>query len=517
MSYRVEQKIGAKVYVYEATNRWDKEKKQSRQTRKYIGVKDAATGEVSTPRKSRWGVRMSMDAGAAHVLSMAASETGLAETLEESFGKEDAGKVLSLAAFCATENAPMYLFQDWAATTDGMDRFAMSSQQTSLFMNRLGDDEYAREVFWRKWAGLHGRKRNIVFDISSISSYASHEGLQEYGYNRDGEPLPQINLGMIYGDDEELPLGYRIYQGSIGDVSTLKNLLSYLKKDLKLEHARILTDRGFYSAGNLKGMIKDGFRFVIPMPFSTSEAKRLLAESMPELHSASNLFSSGERTLGHTVKCVELPEGKLEAHVFYDRKREIDELSNLTRKLEMVEDRFDSSVFTSGEDALNFIGKIAKGGSSFFKIDIAKGRARLLRDNDAIERHAMKFGKIILLSSEHGIGKKEIVSDYFRRDGVEKFFDTLKNEMDGNRFRVHSKNALEGRLFVHVLALVLHSSIMCRLKKSKLHKKMTFPEIISNLKRLRRFYSEDGTSVLGEISKKQRDIFAALNFPIRPG
>jgi len=516
MSYKVEQKIGGKVYVYEATNHWDREKKQSRQTRKYIGVKDAGTGEVSTPRKSRWGVRMSMDAGAAHVLTVASSEMQLGKILEEAFGKEDAGSVFSLAAFCATENAPMYLFPDWAATTDGMEQFSMSSQQTSVFMNRLGDDEYAREVFWKRWAGLHGEKRNIVFDITSISSYASHEGLQEFGYNRDGEALPQINMGMIYGDDEDLPLGYRIYQGSIGDVSTLNNLLSYLKKDLKLDHARILTDRGFYSASNLKGMIKNGFRFIMPMPFSTSEAKRILLESAVTLQSASSLFSFGERTLAHTVKGVKVAEGEFDAHVFYDRKREMDELANLTRKLEVAEERFNGAVFADAEEARKAIDKMAKGIAGLFKIDMAKGHVNLRRDKDTIEKHAMRFGKIILLSSEHGIEKKEIVSDYFRRDGVEKFFDSLKNEMDGNRFRVHSQNALEGRLFVHVVALILRSSIMSRIRKSKLHRKMTFPEIISNLKRLRRFYSEDGSSVLGEISKKQREILAALNFPIKP-
>ena len=220
--------------------------------------------------------------------------------------------------------------------------------------------------------------------------------------------------------------------------------------------------------------------------------------------------------MGHTVKSVELAEGKLDAHVFYDRKREIDELSSLTRKLELAEERFNGSVFTDTDEALKAIDKIAEGTAGLFKTYTAKGHIKLLRDNAAIEKHAMKFGKIILLSSEHEIGKKEMASDYFRRDGVEKFFDVLKNEMDGNRFRVHSQNALEGRLFIHVVALILHSHIMSRLKKSRLHKKMTFPEIISNLKRLRRFYSEDGTSGLGEVSKKQREILGALNFPINP-
>ena len=186
----------------------------------------------------------------------------------------------------------------------------------------------------------------------------------------------------------------------------------------------------------------------------------------------------------------------------------------MTRKLELAEERFNGTVFAGTDEASKAIDKMAKGVASLFRINIKKGHIKLLRDKDAIEKHAMRFGKIILLSSEHDIEKREMVSDYFRRDGVEKFFDVFKNEMDGNRFRVHSQNALEGRLFVHVVALILHSSIMSRIKKSKLHKKMTFPEIISNLKRLRRFYSEDGTSVLGEISKKQREILAALNFPI---
>lgn len=516
MSYKVEQKIGDKIYVYEATNHWDKKKKQSRQTRKYIGVKDPETGEVDTPRKKAWGVRMSMDAGAAHVLKKTAEESGLGKTLEEAFGKEDAGRIFSLAAFCATENKPMYLFEGWAETTDGMKEFSMSSQETSAFLHRLGGDEYAREVFWKKWALLHGQKRNVVFDITSISAYAGHEGLQEYGYNRDGESLPQINIGMIYGDDDETPLGYRIYQGSIGDVSTVKNLLSYMQRELKLGYSRILTDRGFYSIANLKGMCESGFRFLMPLPFSTAAAGRLLLESESELASPANMFSLEKRTFAHAVRKIDLAGVPLDAHIFYDRQRENNELSSLTRKLEQTEVKFTGIVFTDAAEAAETMEKSVKGVSKFFEIDIAQDGIRLRRDKDAIEKHALKFGKIILITAEHGLGKTETIADYLRRDNIEKFYDVLKNEMDCGRFRVHSQESVEGRLFIHIIALTLYSSIMSKLRKSKLHNKMTFPEIISNLKRLRRFYSEDGSSTLSEISKKQRDIFSALNFPIEP-
>ena len=39
MDYTVEQKVGDRIYLYEAKSYWDKEKKQSRQKRKYLKPK----------------------------------------------------------------------------------------------------------------------------------------------------------------------------------------------------------------------------------------------------------------------------------------------------------------------------------------------------------------------------------------------------------------------------------------------------------------------------------------------
>ena len=40
MAFTIEQKIGKHVYMYEVESRWDPEKKQARQKRKYLGKKD---------------------------------------------------------------------------------------------------------------------------------------------------------------------------------------------------------------------------------------------------------------------------------------------------------------------------------------------------------------------------------------------------------------------------------------------------------------------------------------------
>ena len=119
--------------MYEATNHWNKKKNSPGKSGNM--VKNPETGEVSTPRKKSWGIRMSMDAGAAHVLKSMAEESGLGKTLEEAFGKEDGGRIFSLAAFCATKNKPMYLFADRAETTDGMKKFSMGSQEAIKLKN----------------------------------------------------------------------------------------------------------------------------------------------------------------------------------------------------------------------------------------------------------------------------------------------------------------------------------------------------------------------------------------------
>jgi hypothetical protein len=266
MSYQVRQRIRGKIYVYEAEGFWDKEKRQARQKRRYLGVLNEATGEIENPRKEKWGKRTSLTSGVIHAAEKCSVENGLMELLEESFGGCDGEKIFALAAYCATENAPMCLYENWAHMTDGLEDCAMTSQTVSRFLRGLGENEAAREGFWRLWGARHGQNRNLVFDITSVSTYAAGLVLDEFGYNRDGERLPQVNIGMLFADRPGRPLGYRVYPGGISDVATLKNLLRQMKSDYALTHSRLVMDRGFYSAANVKSLYDAGYDFILPLP-----------------------------------------------------------------------------------------------------------------------------------------------------------------------------------------------------------------------------------------------------------
>lgn len=55
-----------------------------------------------------------------------------------------------------------------------------------------------------------------ILYTKSIQDFGNYEDL-EWGYNRDKEKLPQINLGMYFGETSRLPVYYCTYPGSILD------------------------------------------------------------------------------------------------------------------------------------------------------------------------------------------------------------------------------------------------------------------------------------------------------------
>ena len=74
----------------------------------------------------------------------------------------------------------------------------------------------------------------------------------EWGYNRDREELPQINYGLVYAKETQLPLFYRLIPGSITDVATLA-ATSAMLMELGLKNFSYSLDRGYFSTAGLKG------------------------------------------------------------------------------------------------------------------------------------------------------------------------------------------------------------------------------------------------------------------------
>jgi len=98
--------------------------------------------------------------------------------------------------------------------------------------------------------------------VTSISTYSKPIDNASFGYNRDGENLPQINLGMYTGEKTKLPIFYNVYNESITDKEQLVFMMKYTK-ELNLNNIKFVMDKGFYKKDNLNYMYENNHKFII--------------------------------------------------------------------------------------------------------------------------------------------------------------------------------------------------------------------------------------------------------------
>lgn len=512
MSFRVEQKVGNNTYVYEATSYWDKEKKQSRQKRKFIGKKDKITGKlITTENKGKSRPVKSVDFGNTFFLQKIADKSGIAGIINEIIPDESEA-LLTLAQYIVSESNAYYLASQWARNSYvAVSPEEISSQRVSELLGKIGSDVAIKMDFFKKWIKRQGEIGAIYFDITSVSTYSRLLDLAEWGYNRDKEKLPQLNLGMVYGEKSDMPLHYTIYQGSIADVTTLRNAIK-LNKTVGIKKVQYILDRGFYSKQNIERL--HGEKVIIPLPFRTNLSKILLKESERKLGNIKNIFMFLGKIYYYNKKRVEIGAEELAAHIYRDKQRYDEEETTFFKLLLEIEDKINRTKYEKEDDITDEIESIAPGYSKYYDIIAKSNKFYIKRKASAIKQKTMRFGTYILLSNMDGQSKERLLELYKRRDRVEKIFDIMKNDLEENRLRVNKRERAEGTLFIIFLALIMCSYIERTLKMSNKLKNYTKNQLIYELKNLKLIQFANGSNILTEVSKKVRNIFDAFNISL---
>jgi transposase len=123
------------------------------------------------------------------------------------------------------------------------------------------------------------------------------------------------------------------------------------------------------------------------------------------------------------------------------------------------------------------------------------------------------MGCFVLLANKQ-FSKLDILNSYRQRDSVEKIFDILKDEIDGDRLRIHNKYTMDGRLFLKFITLILYSEISKIMSSKNLFKKYSLREMLKELAKLKITRIKDYKPIISELSKKQRLIFEAFGISL---
>lgn len=506
MSSDIRVEKNGQIYVYKSTSYWDKNKKAPRTKMQYLGKEDPITKKVIPPSK-KWIPKSSIDYGNFFLLDKISKKIGITEILKETF-PDEWEKILACSFFEISEGKALYLCGKWVESTYNNLVEELPSQRISELLKSLGENLQARLEFSKLWTERRRDDKFIVFDITSISSYSKLIESVEWGYNRDKEKLPQINLGMVFGQPSLLPIFYNIYQGSIRDVSTLENILTFLAH-FKFQKVTFILDKGFYSAENIKAMKAKRLNFITPLPFTVNEAENLIKKHEKSISDVSNAFQTNKQILYCVQDKITIEGITLNTYTYFDKRKKLEAEERLLERIIEAEDKVERKNFKEKEKLEKYISQDLSKVKNFFKIKKTRGAFVLKRDEEKIEEAIRKMGYIIILSRRN-IKREEIIWLYRNKDGVEKCFDIIKNELSTNRLRVHSKENMDGRLFISFITLILYSWITKVMREKKLNKKYTIEEVMYEMKKLKIIELENKKKIITEISKNQRYLFKKI-------
>ena len=510
MSYIVERNINGNIYQYEVESYWDKEKKQPRQRSKYLGPKEKAE---TKKLKKALSQLVSKNYGNIFLLQEIAKSTGLYDVLKDCY-PDNYNEILLNSFYEIIGESKNYLFHHFQDEHYFGDVKTMYSSDVSELHKSLGYDEQSRYEFTKKWIEKINPRDGIYYDITSFSSYSTNNEFVEWGYNRDKEKLPQINLGMVCCKKTGLPFFYNIFQGSIVDVKTIKNFIKYLKI-YKLQDLFLIMDKGFFSVSNICELIESdrNLSLIIPLPFSLKLAKELIANNL-DIKNPQNMFQYNQEILFHKAVPASIKGHKLTAHIFFNEKAEVDQRHLFYSKLISYESKISKNKFNDEKSFETYMEQeISDSFQKYFCYD--KSKKTVIRNEAKINEYLSKLGFFIIISTAENLLKEDVLSSYRDKDKIEKIFDTSKNELNTNRLHSHSKPASEGRLFVKFIATILYQHITKVMKENDLFKKYSVTEVLKELSKIKMIALPDIDRFTSECSKKQNEMLSIFKINIQ--
>ena len=513
------------TYAYDTTYYWDKEKQQSRCKRVCVGKVDPSTGEIVPTRAKRKKLPKKTtkpavpenveDAkhlyyGATYLLEQFSDQLGLTADLKVCF-PDCYRQLLSVAFYLILEDKnPLYRFEKWHLTHKHPCGEDITSPRSSELFASITEEQI--QHFFRLQAKRRVQDEYWAYDSTSISSYSKTLEQIQYGKNKESDPLPQLNLLLVFGEKSGLPFYYRKLPGNIPDSKTVKHLLEELDI-LGIQKAKFVMDRGFYSEQNINGLYRSHIKFLVGIKTSLKLVRQNLDQIYDEIRMFPN-FEEASNTYGYTVTTD------------WDYKQERPYKGDTLKEKRRIYLHYYYSIEKGAEDELAFDKKIAhlyqelkdgrlveehsKAYDQFFEVKATPKRGRQVQFREDAIKEARKYFGYFALATNEKMDAFTALHLYRMKDVVEKAFGNLKDRLNMRRLLVSSEKSLDGKIFVEFVALILISYLHKRMKEQELYKKYTMHQLLDKLDVIECFENSGHARRIGELLQAQIDIYTQL-------
>ena len=510
----IHRKKNGLAYAYSVESYWDKEKKAPRNRQVCLGRYNEETGEITPSKRSSRTEKRAASApdvtasakvfGPYLLLSKVSKEIGLTSAINRCF-PDTHDMILSLAFFVTQKGLPLSRSELWSENHMHPYGQHMSSQRVSDLLKSITEDE--RQRFLSLWLKRLSEIEYLCYDITSISSYSEGNSYLRYGHNRDKDGLPQVNLAMLFGQSSGLPAYYRRLPGNITDVTTLKQTIETLDF-LGKTKLQFILDRGFYSEGNLNALFSKRYRFVIAVPTNRLWVRSILDQysgciTSPEYYSQ----VSDDEVLYMASHLHKWQGHRCYLHVFYNATRAAEDYDNLVKSLLIRRTELETGNTKEAYRDLY---------DRFFVVKNTPKRGLQVSFNeDEIAKYRRRYAGFFCILTNVKMPSAELLGIYRRKDVVENCFDDLKNALDLKRLRVHSSEAMDSRLFIQFISLILLSSVRAIAKTSEALRHSSPRDIMEALEAIVRItYSGRYGCAISEIAPFQKSILETFSLSL---
>ncbi|MDD3588656.1 MAG: transposase [Thermoguttaceae bacterium] len=504
---RKKQKNGT-TYIYYRTNFRRNERGKATFDETAIGKLDEGSGKLIPNRnyyevylgESVDHVRSVKTLGLTFVLNRIVRDLKLDKIMSPIF--ESTQELLALAYYVLARGNVVVYAQDW------IEGNAWTQSAPCLYSSKIGrlfeNISYEQRLdFFERWAKQQTQREYWYYDVASVSSYGRQIDFLEWGYDREGEPLPQLNVGLCYGAVTQLPLFYRAYNGSITDKTYFTFLLQdfpFLDSDFPIY---LITDQGFITRDNLQttGQESKRFRVLSSLPLYLKDAQRILSDYGPSVKQDAHYLRE-EHVYGRRIVDTVLDQS-VNIYLYYD----IEKAAYDTKLF------YESLLRTETElQALKRSQLNSERYRQYFKIDVTNEQSFTYeRDSKAIDDYLKTCGYYVLLSTGPDLSPSEALRRYRQKDLIVEQFYQLKNEIDYLELKTHNRKTTEGKLFIGFIALILRSYLLNLLKSLPDKIRPSISKLIIELEKIKVIETKGGKRSLTPLTKKQKEILEALN------
>lgn len=523
----VKNKNNQTIYVYESTSYWDKDKQQSRNSRVCIGklVDDVFIPnkqykmqlELEQLRKEKPETKINTEFirkfyGATYLLEQIGRHYGIIEDLKLCF--PDSYKLLlSLAYFLVLEeNNTISRFPKWAATHVLPYEETITPQLCSQLFQAVTED--IKEKFFTLQESRRKEQEYLSFDLSSVSSFVETFKQIKYREINDHDPLANINLTLLYGEESKMPVCYRRLPNYISEVSMLKKMVKDVSSliDGKI---KFILDRDFYSENTVNDLYTNHYKFLMGTRVSLDFIQQHLAPVRETLKKRAHYHPDFE--LGcYSVMSV-WPHEKVKkrkgdvirtdkriyVHLYYSEQLDNDDEVAFNKRLDLLEkELYSNKRVPSHEEQYE----------KYFNLRQTSARKiSLTLKQDAIDAKKKNFGYFSLISNDikDPIKAFEV---YQSRALAEEAFSNLKERLNTRGTLVSYEQDLEGKLFVQFVAHMFVSAIDKTMKAKELFRSHTMTDLLDILDAIVQHQSAGKRPYVEEMTEEQKSLYAHFGF-----